>query len=113
MKLPAGFEMGTVKFFGLRKDVFGGLYGFLALPDGDEIFFHGDAMGTFIGMELVENSACFNEPSRYPKTGDKIVFHTIYDRWKPWKRPKADPWAFADDLEKAMEEMESRRLAAI
>lgn len=112
MELPPGWEMGTVKFFGPRKDVFGGLYGFLVLSDGTEVFFHANTMGAFVkgpeGVAFVGSLDFSMEARRHPKKGDKIVFRSLYDKWMPWRSPKADPWGFADEFERIQKQIVSR-----
>ena len=93
-------EEGIVKFFDSRDNK---RFGFIIDENGKEIFFHfNDGENIIAGKE----DAVFSEGKlrTEPKKGDAIVFI----RTPGSKGPKASPWGFAQDYDRATMEIDSR-----
>lgn len=93
-------EAGIVKFFDSRDNK---RFGFIIVNGGGEIFFH---FNDGENIKAGNNKPQFSDGKlkSEPKKGDRIVF----ERSSGYKGPKAAPWGFADDYERAKKEIALR-----
>ncbi|MFH1354342.1 MAG: hypothetical protein ABIH36_03570 [bacterium] len=93
-------ETGTVKFFKVNDR---GGFGFIGLPSGKELFFQRNDGGRVEAGkdEPVIHTWC---QVREPKKGDLINF----ERSRNHQGPKAAPWCFREEWNRALDEIKKR-----
>ncbi len=88
-------KVGTIKTFRDRG------FGYITINDsGKDIFYHFND-GRKIKAGKVAPEFCDEKLQNNPKAGDRVILVCGYGH----KGPKADPWGFFSDYEKAKQEM--------
>jgi hypothetical protein len=93
-------ETGVIKFFDSRDNK---RFGFVTMKGKEEIFFHFND-GENIKAGKSEPVFSDGKLKREPKKGDLVMFYISLG----YKGPKATPWGFADDYERAKKEIAAR-----
>lgn len=98
----ATLERGVVNFFDSRSEK---RFGFILLPSKEEVFFHfNDGAPVKVGATEPEMETSLR--NREPQKGDNLFFRRSQNR----KGAKASPWCFAQDWERAEQEITQRQV---